>query len=79
MPTVSIRFRNISPTQDGPGLEALGAYSQLQPLGNAILWRPCHASTAGRSLTQVISIMMCSYYLDAPHSSGIHATGFGIS
>jgi hypothetical protein len=33
----------------------------------------------GRPLMLVISIMMCSYYLDAPHSGSIHATGFGIS
>lgn len=41
MPTVSIRFQNTSPTQHDPGLDALGAHRQLQPLGNAILWRPC--------------------------------------
>lgn len=79
MATVSIRFQNISSTQQDPGLEALGAYSQPQPLGNAILWRPCHAWTAGRSLTHVISIMMCNYYLDAPHFGGPDATGLGIS
>lgn len=72
-------FQNISSTQQDPGLEALGAYSQPQPLGNAILWRPCHAWTAGRSLTHVISIMMCNYYLDAPHFGGPDATGLGIS
>lgn len=79
MPTVSIRFQNTSPTQHGPRLEALGAYGQLQPLGNAFLWRQCYAWTAGRPLTHVISIMMCSYYLDAPHFNGLDATGLGIS
>lgn len=80
MPIVSIRFRNISPTQDDPGLEALvGAYGQLQPLGNANLWKPCYAWTAGRPLTHVISIMMCNYYLNAPHFGGPDATGLGIS
>lgn len=62
--------------QHDPGFRTWGAYGQLQPLDNAILWRPCHAwCTAGRPLTQVISIMMCSNYLGAPHFIGFHATG----
>lgn len=71
-------FKTSHPRSMTQGSRTLGAYGQLQPLGNAILWRPCYAWTAGRPLTHAIS-MMCNYYLDAPHFNGLDATGLGIS